>query len=273
MSPEPAWRREAERQQQLLRALWRRDADAPLAAWTQGDPVATARGLSAYRGNAAAIAERALAAAYPTLQQLLGADSFESLARALWHRHPPLRGDLAFWGQELAAFVEADAQLAGEPYLADVARLEWAVHRIEHAADAPVVPDGLSLLASEDPAALALQFHAGATLLASRWPVVRVWLAHREPEAGRMAAVRAAFAASEGDCAWIWRDGWRATVQAVDGPTERFLGRLLDGTSLGAALDDAGEAFDFAAWLAEAVAHRWLVGVRSIAGATTEAGH
>ncbi|MFO1220461.1 MAG: DNA-binding domain-containing protein [Burkholderiaceae bacterium] len=261
------WQREAERQQQLLRALWRREPDDRLAPWTQGEPPTVQQGLAAYRGNAAVIAARALAAAYPTLQQLLGDASFENLARALWHRHPPQRGDLAHWGEELAAFVEADAQLAGEPYLADVARLEWAVHRIEHAADAPALPEGLPLLASEDPAAIALELQAGATLLGSRWPIVRIRQAHRMQGDTRFDAVRAALAVGQGDNAWVWRDGWRAAVQAIDAPAARFVSRVLAGDSLGAALDVAGEDFDFEVWLRDAITHHWIVGVRRLGDA------
>lgn len=268
-----ARQREAERQQQLLRSLWRRDGDEHLLPWLQGGAAAAQPGLSAYRGNAAAIAERALEAVYPTVRQLIGEASFESLARALWHRHPPLRGDLAHWGEDLARFLEADRQLDDDAYLADVARLEWVVHRVEHAADAPSVPDGLPLLASEDPATIGLQLQDGAALLPSRWPIVRVWQAHRESGDDRFDAVRAAFAAGQGDCAWVWRDGWRARVQTVDTACGQFLHHTLSGASVGDALAQAGEQFDFAAWLRDAISQRWIVAVRTMPAATTEAGH
>ncbi|MGH6626932.1 MAG: HvfC/BufC family peptide modification chaperone, partial [Burkholderiaceae bacterium] len=114
-------------QQALLAALFGAPPDAikliaPLAhgAWV--------RGLNAYQANGHAVAGCSLRAAYPVLAQLLGEDSFEALACALWHARPPARGDLALWGEDLASFVAASAQLADEPYLADVARVEWALH-------------------------------------------------------------------------------------------------------------------------------------------------
>lgn len=264
--------REAERQRQLLRTLWRRDADDALTPWMQGDTAPVQRGLGAYRGNAAAIAERALGAAFPTVRELLGAESFESLSRALWHRHPPERGDLAHWGEALAGFIESDAQLAGEAYLADLARLDWAVHRIEHAADGPALPDGLALLAEADPARLGLAFRDGAMCVPSRWPIVSIWQAHRREGDDRFASVRAAFAAGRAECAWVWRDGWRAAVSALDAPDAKFVSALQRGESLASALDDAGAAFHFEAWLREAVTHRWLAAVRSLPDAPTEAG-
>lgn len=272
MSGDAASAREADRQRQLLSALWRRDADAALAPWLLGDATLAQQGLAAYRGNAAAIAERALGAAYPTLRQLVGEASFEPLARAFWHRHPPSRGDLAHWGGELPAFIEADPQLADEPYLADMARLEWAVHRIEHAADAPSVPDGLPWLASEDPSMLVLQFQPGARLLRSRWPVASLWHAHRAPDVERSEAVRAAWAPQRGESAWVWRDGWRAAVQIAGDAEATFLQVASENGSLGAALDAAGEAFDFGAWLGDAITRRMLVAVRRRVPASTEAG-
>jgi hypothetical protein len=95
------------------------------------------RGLQAYRANAGALAERALAAAYPDRAQLLGDESFAGMARAYWHHHAPVLGDVARWGAELPAFIAAAEQLAEEPYLADVARLDWAVHMAQSAADGP----------------------------------------------------------------------------------------------------------------------------------------
>ena len=82
-----------------------------------------------------AIAERALAAAFPTVQQLIGEASFTQLARVFWHRQPPRCGDLARYGETLTDWIADDPRLAPEPYLSDVARVDWAVHTIEHAAD------------------------------------------------------------------------------------------------------------------------------------------
>ena len=118
----------AQEQQCLLAALFG-DADEA-ALWPclqEGTHSALARrGLLTYQSNGLALAERALGAAYPVLAQLIGDESFAPLARQVWRQQPPQRGDLAFWGGGLAAFIEAAPQLADEPFLADIARVEWA---------------------------------------------------------------------------------------------------------------------------------------------------
>lgn len=258
MNSTNAWQREMIRQQQLLRALWRRADDRSVSLWIREPASRSAQALAAYRGNAAAVATRALTTSFPTVCQLVGEESFEQLARAVWHRHPPRQGDLATFGAELPAFIEGDAQLASEPYLADVARLDWAVHTLERAADAPAQPPGLQRLASDDAATLRLVLRPGAALIRSRWPVVTIWQAHRRTTPDRFDAVRAALQAGQGETAWVWRDGWRATVDAVDDSPARFVERVLAGDAIDRALAVAGASFSFEQWLRDALARQWL---------------
>ncbi len=265
-----AQQREALRQQQLLRALWRRDktsAMPPLNGWLRESGERAQQGLAAYRGNAALIAERALAAAFPTVQQLLGAESFALLALAAWHDSPPRRGDLAWFGAELPAWIQRDPQLASEPYLADVARVDWAAHTIEQAADIEQPPAGLALLAEVDPSALRVRLRPGLAVVASRWPAATIWHAHRRDGDDRFAAVRNAFAERVSETALIARDGWRAQVQTIDTPSAVLITALQRGDVLADALEQAGAALDFERWLQRALTHQWLQSVEPAAHA------
>lgn len=254
--------REALRQQMLLRALLGDARPAVVAGWMR-DGARFERGFEAYRANAGALAERALAAAYPTLQQLLGEESFAALARVFWRRHPPTDGDIANWGAALPAFVADQEALAPEPYLADVARLEWAVHEAARAADAPP-PQGLALLGAADPAVLRLRLAPGTALLASPHPVVTVRAAHRSEAPERFAPVREAFAEGRGETALVQRSGWQVEVRAVAAPEAAFVGAVLAGRSLAAALDAAGAGFDFEAWLLAALRTGLIESVSSL---------
>jgi hypothetical protein len=254
----PVPQREALRQQQLLRSLWRRGSEASLNLWLRESPERALHGLAAYRSNAGAIAERALAAAYPTVQQLVGEESFAQLARAVWQRFPPQRGDLAQYGDALPAWIEIDPQLASEPYLADVARVDWAVHAIEQAADVEQPPAGLALLGATDPSRLRVRLRPGLVMVASNWPVVTIWQAHRRDGEDRFAPVRAALAAQARETALVARNGWRAEVEAVDAATTAFTLALQRGADLGRALDDAGDALAFDQWLRRALTNHWL---------------
>lgn len=254
--------REVLRQRLLLQALWQRGRGDALAAWLRDDPERARSALSAYRGNGRALAERALAAAFPTVAELIGSEAFAGLARAFWQGHLPADGDIARHGETLPDYIAGDPQLAGEPYLADVARLDWAVHRAEPAADGPSQPVGLEHLAGEAAADCRLRLQPGSCLLHSRWPVAAIWSAHRGTAPDRFVPMREAMARSEAQSMLVRRDGWRVAVERIDDrATFDFLEAVLGGRSLGEALDRAGSGFDFPSWLVQAVQGGWLAAV------------
>ena len=245
---------------------------------TQASAPQAQRGLQAYLSNAQALAERSLATAYPVVQQLLGSGSFAALAQALWHSGPPAQGDLARWGGDLAHFVAQDPQLAAEPYLSDLARLEWALHQAATAQDSTADPGSFALLSSQDPAHgpehLFLQLAPGLAVLASPWPIVAIHAAHAAASAlddhhavnaAQADALRQAGAlvqAHVAQAAVVWRKGHAPCVrEALPGEPE-FLAATASGAALGAALESAFTAqFDLAQWLPMAVQTGLMWGV------------
>ena len=221
------------------------------------------RGLKVYQANGHALACNALRAAYPVMAQLLGEASFDALARALWHASPPLCGDAAQGGGALAAFVRASDQLACEPYLADVAALEWALHTGASAADGQVESTSFALLSEHDPAGLHLLLSPGCALVCSAWPVVSIVNAHlhQHPELDQVGPLLRAGVAED---ALVWRQGLRAQVRVAQLGEHAFVTALLRGESLGDALDEA-PALDISAWLPMAVQSGLLLGVRLVA--------
>ena len=255
----------ARQQAALLEALWQpRHADAIETIASHVRPACTAavkhweRGLQAYRSNGQALAQRVLAAAYPVVAQLLGEENFEALARRLWQQHPPRRGDLAQWGGQFAALLAATADLSREePYLADVARVEWTLHEAGTAADRAPDIASLRLLVEGDPAGLTLMLSPGVCCTASAWPVASIVQAHLtgEPaleEAGRLLREQVA------ETALVWRQGLTPRLRPA-GPGEAgFIDALQDGACLLDALA-AAPALDFNAWLAPAVQEGLLI--------------
>ncbi len=262
-------RAEAARQQALLQALRAPQAFLPIAAVAlPGRTAGLLEGVQAYRANAQAIAERALAGAYPVIGQLLGDEAMAALARDMWRQHPPTRGDLGWFGAELAQWLPRVAELSDIPYLADVARLEWAVHRAHHAADpADAAPD-LQALAHGDPDALSLAFVAGSACIASPWPVLTLWRAHREAgdQPPDLAPVREALAEGRSETAWVWRRGHRVELASLSEAERHFNLDLLQGAALGSALAAAlgrDDTFHFEQWLTRALREGWLAKIQT----------
>ena len=255
-------------QQLLVQSLFthpaseeRQRAERRLAPWLH--PGAD-RGLMAYRAHGHALAERCLAAAYPVVTQLVGEATMTSVARALWHAHPPAAGDIGEWSEALPAWLSACDDLRSVPYLPDVARVEWALHRAASAADA--VPDlpSLGRLAGEGADALCLAFAPGTALFDSPWPVADLINHHLsgQPPLDRLVADLHTPGRRH---ALVVREGWQVSVLSV-GPAEAALtAALLAGRSLGEALDAAALAdpapFDFSAWLLPSVQRGRVTGV------------
>lgn len=259
----------ARQQQALLQALWTRPGHAPppldtlLAAPWQ-------RGLAAYRNNAHGLAERALQAAYPVVAELIGAGSFALMARQFWQQYPPVCGDLARWGDALPGFLAGEPQLADVPYLADVAQVEWALHRNTGAPDAaPFEPASFALLGQHEPDTLTLRLPPGTVLQRSRWPVVSLISAHLHNEPS-LDTVAARMQARQGETALVWRQGLRPRLAACTDAEAALIDALLAGQSLLAALEaaeakEAKEAqFDFSAWLNAAVTQGQVLGAATL---------
>lgn len=278
MSESPGWQREAARQQALLVALAAPSNQAAQALAGLLAPRQTTeralRGLAAYRANAQALADRALAAACPTLVAMVGEEQFPALARAFWRTHPPTCGDIGEWGGALPDWLAAEPSLADWPWLADAARLDLALHHCERAADASFDGGSLGLLGEHEPEHLQLMLMPGTALLRSAHPVVTMYTAHRADRAAvlpgdapesndAVVAMRAALAAGQGESALVWRRGWRAAVCQLDPATAAWTADLLAGADLATLLDRhaAFDAFEFSTWLQQAVLQGWLKGV------------
>ncbi len=230
------------------------------------------RGLDAYRANAAAHAQAALAAAYPVLGLMLGADTFNLLARDLWRAHPPVRGDLALWGDALAHMLQsapACAALTAEhPYLPGIAHIEWALHASCAAPDSALDAASFTHMTAHAPEQLRLRLAPGAQLLPSHYPCADIVLAHLAPSAASngvdLSPAKALLAAGIGQTTLVWRQGFAPRLRAVDTAEAALLQATLEGAPLSAALDAALHAeadFDFSAWLARSVQDASLLGV------------
>lgn len=223
------------------------------------------RGLQTYQANATSLAVRSLQSSYPVITQLIGEYAFARLARDFWAQHPPQRGDMALWGGELSVFIARIAALQTEPYLSDVAKVEWVLHTAATAADQVTNLTTFSLLTEQDSDALTLQLAPGTTLIHSEHPIASILTAHlyASPsfeEVGQKQRQKLP------EIALIWRQGLRPKIALCTPADAAFVGPLLAGESLLAALEAAtakeSDKFDFSAWLPIAVQNGLLLGAQ-----------
>lgn len=181
--------------------------------------------MAVYRGNVFGNWHGALAGAYPVVRRIVGEAFFEAMARDFARAHSSHSGDLNQYGAPLARFFETYPETLDLPYLPDVARLEWLVHRAWFAADA--APFDLSRPTE-------VRLAPASALMESDWPVASIWEAHQE--GGRPERVNLG---SGPERALVHRSHWRVEVTSLRAGDFRFLSQLQAGAALGAALETA----------------------------------
>lgn len=170
---------------ELQRALIQSLTAAPSAALTAAvlpDGLAPAERLEIYANHFRLSLIEALATTFPVVRTLLGEACFASCAGQFARRHPPRSPCLFEYGARLPAFLAAQPQLGGLPWLADVARLEWALNEAHHAPDLPSPRNGLARLAGVAVDRVVVTLAPSVRCVASRWPIDQIWRAHEDGE-------------------------------------------------------------------------------------------
>ncbi len=259
----------AQQQHDLLNAIFTTNKIAAPAINTSANGInyTQNRGIQTYQANASASARRSMQAAYPVIAQLIGEDAFAHLARDFWAQHPPTRGDLAQWGSELAGFIAPISALQTEPYLSDVAKVEWALHSAATAADMVADFATFALLTEQEPDALTLQFAPGTSLIQSQYPIASIVTAHLYANPS-FEEVGFKLRQNMPETALIWRQGLRPMLSTCTDKEAAFIENLLAGKSLLEALGTIASSptpipsidFDFSDWLSMAAQNGLLLG-------------
>lgn len=132
--------------------------------------------FAVYRNNVVHGLSRALAAGFPAVESIVGAEFFAAMAAIYVRVSPPASPVLLDYGAALPDFLTRFEPLAELPYLADVARLELAYTRSFHAADAASLqPHRLNDIAADRIGALRVALHPSVQILRSVYPVADIW--------------------------------------------------------------------------------------------------
>lgn len=187
------------------------------------------RRFDVYRNNIAVSLTEALHKAFPTVATLLGQRNMDGLARLYIRRNPPDTPCLMQYGANLPGFIATLPHLCHLGYLPDIARLDLAMRRAYHAADA--APADLSDIAPETLLQSALSLAPAMQLIRSAWPIHAIWRFNTEegapkPEPGPEDVV-------------ILRPAYDPLPQRLPPGGAAFLQALVDGATVAAAHETA----------------------------------
>ena len=242
---------------------------AGLRTWNGSDPQAR---LAVYRNNVVSSLVDALADTFPVVQLLVGEAFFRAMAATFVRRSPPRSCVLATYGEHLPDFIDTFEPARSLPYLADMARLEFARVRAWHAADAPVAAAEALAQAlgwGDRLAEVRLKLHPAVSLVASRHAVVSLWAAH-QGDAAQIEAMPA-IDVDRPETALVLRTGLDVLVLPMPPGAAAFVQAAGVGVGLGEAAARGMKydaAFDLAATLSMLITHGALSALQVPAGDT-----
>lgn len=163
----------------FARALF--DPDLPVPATVrERDPDGRSTRFNVHRNTVVSGLIDVLAARFPVVRRIVGEEYFAALARVFVTTHPPRSPVILSYGGEFPTFLEAFPPLADLAYLPDVARLEVAMGRAQHAADTePVGADVFTAMSPMQLEGLRIDLHPSASIICSPHPALTIWEKNR----------------------------------------------------------------------------------------------
>ena len=193
----------------------------------------------------------ALAEDFPKLLAVLGGARFHNLITDYLLACPSTSWTLRDLGRRLPGFLDGHPLAAELPFVADLARLEWARLDVFDEADAePLTRDAIAALAPDQLVTFGLGLIPALRILALAHDALAVWaeIEHRAPSDAPSTATSAAVETQAGPAdlapvpvsggaarptrARVWRRGLAVLHRELAPEEERALGLVLEGTAL-----------------------------------------
>jgi hypothetical protein len=171
-----------ELQIQLRQAVLGGDT-AEIVAAIRGDELDPAARVGIYRNHAFSILGASLQGTFPVICRLVDERFFAYAAHEYLREHPPHSRCLVEYGADFADFLADFEPCKALPYLADVARFEWALNIAASVREAaPLPPQVLAEVPTNEVAYVALRLQPSLSYVTSPWPIDAIWQANQENE-------------------------------------------------------------------------------------------
>jgi len=207
--------------------------DDAVSAWVVDHGLPAAQRMKIYKHIVENTLSEALTTSYPAILALVGADFFAMAADRYFRRYPPESGNLQDYGASFPDFLSAMQEAASLPYLADVARLEWARQQTYLAADAACLNQAgaAQRLQAAGDRPMRLRLHPGVRLIDSTHRIFDIWQYCMAPDSERLQL------AGDGQSVLLWRDGSQVAMQLMDAAATAFLQHIEQDMAMHRALE------------------------------------
>jgi len=233
-------------------------------------------GLNVYTNNFIENGIRALSITFPTVEGLIGEDSFRMLSRKLLRHEAKASFDWAEYGITLPTFIEGQEALETYPFLSEVAQLDWAIHDVQRQADKEFAPSTLASLETGDTDLLCFTAAPGLQLLTFWFPVVDLYQLIHDPylqsEEGILArkellkkiteSIHNAINIATPRSLVLWRAEYKAQFEYVSDAEADVIQKINAQASVNAVIDTIGmHNIDLVEWLSKAISNKLIFAV------------
>ena len=233
-------------------------------------------GLNVYTNNFIENGIRALSITFPTVEGLIGEDSFRMLSRKLLRHEAKASFDWAEYGITLPTFIEGQEALETYPFLSEVAQLDWAIHDVQRQADKEFAPSTFASLETGDTDLLCFTAAPGLQLLTFWFPVVDLYQLIHDPylqsEEGILArkellknvteSIHNAINIATPRSLVLWRAEYKAQFEYVTDAEADVIQKINAQASVNAVIDTIGmHNIDLVEWLSKAISNKLIFAV------------
>jgi hypothetical protein len=158
-----------------------------IAVVIASDGIDPAARLRIYRNHLLATLGAALRAVFPVVCRLIDERFFTYAVDEYLKEHPPRSRCLSEYGDDFPEFLAGFPPCKGLPYLADVARFEWALDTVSRAREATLLPpQALAAVPAERAGYVRFSLQPSVCYFTSPWPVDAIWHANQQREVPRV---------------------------------------------------------------------------------------
>jgi hypothetical protein len=132
--------------------------------------------MNIYKNNVFATLTDALKKTYASILSLVGEEAFTVVARKYITQYPSISRNLYDFGDKFSLLLESLSATVSLPYLSDMAQLDWMYRQVLHETEnTPLDMHALQSISSEKYPALKFNLKSASRLLASRFPLLKMW--------------------------------------------------------------------------------------------------
>jgi hypothetical protein len=236
----------------------------------------TQTGLNVYTNNFIENGIRALSITFPTVEGLIGEDSFRVLSRKFLRHEAKASFDWAEYGITLPTFIEGQEALETYPFLSEVAELDWTIHCVQRETDKKFQPATFASLESGDTNALRFIAAPGLQTRNFWFPVAYLYQLIHEPylqsEEGMLARkallkkitelINNAINMTTPRSLVLWRAEYKAQFEYVSDAEADVIQKINAHASVDVVIETIGtHNIDLVEWLTKAISNKLIFAV------------